>query len=202
MLDQKERQVIDELFGKLQQLDRQSPQRDAEAEEHIRKQVATLPASPYYMAQAILVQEQALGTLQSRVQELEQAAAAPAAGGGFLGGLFGAPQPAPRRPAAPAPQGPIPQQYLQPGQGAPGSPWGRPAGGGFLAGAMQTALGVAGGMMIANAITSAFESETAHAAEPVQDDAPADDPQMDHGPADDASFDDFGGDTGGFDDTI
>ena len=67
---------------------------------------------------------------------------------------------------------------------------------------MQTALGVAGGMMIANAITSAFESETAHAAEPVQDDAPADDPQMDHGPADDASFDDFGGDTGGFDDTI
>ena len=83
-MDQKERQVIDELFGKLQQLDRQSPQRDAEAEEHIRKQVATLPASPYYMAQAILVQEQALGTLQSRVQELEQAAAAPPAGGGFL----------------------------------------------------------------------------------------------------------------------
>ena len=114
------------------------------------------------MAQAILVQEQALATLQSRVQELEQAAAAPAAGGGFLGGLFGAPQPAPRRPAARRPQGPIPQQYLQPGQGAPPArPGARPAGGGFLAGAMQTALGVAGGMMIANAITSAFESGTA-----------------------------------------
>jgi hypothetical protein len=102
-LDQKERQVIDELFGKLQQLDRQSPQRDAEAEEHIRRQVATLPAAPYYMAQAILVQEQALGTLQSRVQELERDAAARPAGGGFLGGLSVPPSPRPdglrRRPS-------------------------------------------------------------------------------------------------------
>ena len=188
MLDQKERQVIDELFGKLQQLDRQAPQRDAEAEEHIRKQVATLPASPYYMAQAILVQEQALGTLQSRVQELEQAAAgAGPAGGGFLGGLFGAPQgrrPAPGR-GRPAGSDPPAISAARP-EGAPGSPWGRPAGGGFLAGAMQTALGVAGGMMIANAITSAFESgdrSRGGAGRAEQDDTTVDDPQMDQGPA-------------------
>jgi uncharacterized protein len=198
-VDQKERQVIDELFGKLQQLDRQSPQRDAEAEEHIRRQVATLPAAPYYMAQAILVQEQALGTLQSRVQELERDAAARPAGGGFLGGLFGAPQPAARRPAPPAQQGPIPPQYLQAGQGgAPGSPWGRPAGGGFLAGAMQTAMGVAGGMMIANALTSAFDTGTAEAAEPAPEDSVADEPVA----AEEASFEDFGGDAGGFDESI
>jgi len=202
-LDQKERQIIDELFGKLQQLDRQSPQRDAEAEEHIRRQVASLPASPYYMAQAILVQEQALGTLQSRVQELErEAAARPAAGGGFLGGLFGAPQPATRRAAGPTIQGPIPQQYLQQGQvGAPGSPWARPAGGGFLAGAMQTALGVAGGMMIANAITSAFDIGAAEAAEPTHEEPPADEP-AEEAAADEASFDDFGGDAGGFEEPI
>jgi Uncharacterized protein conserved in bacteria (DUF2076) len=49
-MDQRERQVIDELFGKLQQVERQAPQRDAEAEAHIRQQVGGLPAAPYYMA--------------------------------------------------------------------------------------------------------------------------------------------------------
>ena len=62
---------------------------------------------------------------------------------------------------------------------------------------MQTALGVAGGMMIANAITSAFDTGTAEAAEPPPDEAP-----VDEAPADEASFDDFGGDGGGFDDPI
>jgi uncharacterized protein len=79
-MDQRERQVIDELFGKLHQVERQAPQRDAEAEAHIRQQVSGLPAAPYYMAQAILVQEQALANMQTRVQELErQLAERPAA---------------------------------------------------------------------------------------------------------------------------
>jgi uncharacterized protein len=39
-MDQRERQVIDELFGKLRQVERQAPQRDAEAEAHIRQQVS------------------------------------------------------------------------------------------------------------------------------------------------------------------
>jgi hypothetical protein len=69
-MDQRERQVIDELFGKLRQVERQAPQRDSEAEAHIRQQVSGLPAAPYYMAQAILVQEQALANMQSRVQAL------------------------------------------------------------------------------------------------------------------------------------
>lgn len=171
-MDSNERQVIDELFGKLRQLDQQAPQRDAQAEEHIRQQVSAMPAAPYYMAQAILVQEQALANMQNRVQELERAAAERPATGGFLGGLFGggaSSAPAPRRGMAPVAQGPIPQQYMQPGTGAAGSPWGRPAGGGFLAGAMQTALGVAGGMLIADALTSAFDGGTAEAGELAQD---------------------------------
>jgi hypothetical protein len=88
-MDQRERQVIDELFGKLRQVERQAPQRDAEAEAHIRQQVSGLPAAPYYMAQAILVQEKALANMQTRVQELERQLAERPAGGGFLGGLFG-----------------------------------------------------------------------------------------------------------------
>jgi hypothetical protein len=51
------------------------------------------------------------------------------------------------------------------GMGTQGSPWGsrpggawggRAGGGGFLAGAMQTAVGVAGGMLVADALMGAF----------------------------------------------
>ena len=98
---------------------------------------------------------------------------------------------------APMAQGPIPQQYMQPGMAA-GSPWGRPAGGGFLAGAMQTALGVAGGVLIADALTGAFDSATAEAGELAQDaglvDAPGHEPIAHEEPA----YDDggMGGDDG------
>lgn len=171
-MDQRERQVIDELFGKLRQVDGQSPQRDADAERYIREQIASLPAAPYYMAQAILVQEQALANLQGRVQELERQTSERQAGsGGFLSGLFGGGQQQQHQPV-PAPR-PMPRSGNspwggggQPGMmGAQGSPWGRPAGGGgFLAGAMQTALGVAGGMLVANALVSAFDGGAAEAA--------------------------------------
>ena len=192
-MDGNERQVIDELFGKLRQLDQQAPQRDAEAEAHIRQQVAAMPTAPYYMAQAILVQEQALANLQNRVQELERAATERPAAGGFLGGLFGGGQPAaPRRGMAPMAQGPIPQQYMQPGAGAAGSPWGRPAGGGFLAGAMQTALGVAGGVLIADALTSAFDSGTAEASELAQDAGLVDEPVHEPIAHEEPAYDDGG----------
>jgi uncharacterized protein len=155
-MDQRERQVIDELFGKLRQVEQQAPQRDAEAEAHIRQQVSGLPAAPYYMAQAILVQEQALANMQTRVQEVERQLAERPAGGGFLSGLFGGgPEqtaPAPQQPVAPVHDGTTPSRR---GAGY-GSPWGARPGGGFLADAMQTALGVAGGVLVADALSNAF----------------------------------------------
>jgi uncharacterized protein len=208
-MDQNERRVIDELFGKLRQVDGRAPSRDPEAEAYIRQQVAAMPAAPYYMAQAMVVQEQALANAQARVEELErQTAERPAGGGGFLGGLFGGDDPAPasRRATVPQQQNRIPPQYMrqQPGMTAgQGSPWSRPAGGGFLAGAVQTAMGVAGGVLIANAIGSAFDTGTAEAGEPAQDAELADEPARDEAPVEDAGYDDFGGgDAGGFDDSI
>ena len=206
-MDGSERQVIDGLFDKLRQVDQQAPQRDADAEAHIRQQVAALPSAPYYMAQALLVQEQALGSLQARVQQLEREATdRQAGGGGFLGGLFGgqaaAPQP-PRPPATQATAGPIPPRYLEQGNvaGAAG-PWGRGGmGGGFLAGAMQTAMGVAGGVLLADVLSSAFSSGTAEAEElahqtswdePAHTDAEPPEPM-------DAGYDDQDLDTGGDD---
>jgi uncharacterized protein len=176
-MDQNERRVIDELFGKLRQVEGQTPRRDPEAEAHIGRQVASLPTAPYYMAQAILVQEQALASLQSRVQQLEQQLAqrpAAGSGGGFLSGIFGggqSSQPLPRQPVQPQH---VPPSHMQPGYGGHGhgSPWGGGhhggtgmGGGGFLAGAMQTALGVAGGVLVADAISDAFGGGAAEAGE-------------------------------------
>jgi hypothetical protein len=184
-MDKNERELIDGLFGKLRQVDGQAPQRDAEAEAFIRQQVAQLPAAPYYMAQAILVQEQALEATQQRVRELEsQIAQQPTGGGSFLGGLFGG-----GRQAVPSPatRSRIPQSGGM-GYGRPGFGGGfGGGGGGFLAGAAQTAMGVAGGILVADAISSAFGGGAAEAATP-----PADEPP----PEEDAGFDDATADMG------
>lgn len=160
-MDSSERQLIDGLFDRLRQVDGQAAQRDGDAEQLIRQRITSMPAAPYYMAQAILVQEQALAASQQRIEELERQAAERPAGGGLLGSLFGAGSP---RPAAP------PATRMAPAAiGArPGGPWGRGGGSpGFMAGAMQTAMGVAGGMLVANAIGSMFADPAAAATPPV-----------------------------------
>jgi uncharacterized protein len=158
-MDENERRIIDDLFEKLGRVEKDAPPRDPEAEALIRRHLGSQPGAPYYMAQAIVVQEQALANAQTRVQNLEQKLAERASGGGFLSGLFGGGEEATRPEHDPA-RGPA---------GHPGA-YQRP-GGGFMAGAMQTAIGVAGGVLIADAIASAFAPDEAAAAE-----APPEDP--------------------------
>lgn len=166
-----EREIIEQLFGKLEQAERtsvssgQMPEREALA--LIRDKVTALPNAPYYMAQAIVMQEQALQALTARVEQLEQELASrPAASGGFLSSLFGGGSSTQRHPQ-PQPQQAYQQGYGQPGYGQPGyGQQGRPfnpapQGGGFLAGAMQTAVGVAGGVMLGNALSSMFAGDAA-----------------------------------------
>jgi hypothetical protein len=158
-----EKSAIDDLFVKLARAERDAGPRDEGAEGLIRRRLGEQPAAPYYMAQVILVQEQALEAAQQKINELERRAAQPAAGG-FLAGLFGGGQSQQR----PAPQqswgrgGPGGQAYGGQGQGygAPGV--GR--GGGFMAGAMQTAMGVAGGLVVGNLLMDAFSPDIAGAA--------------------------------------
>jgi hypothetical protein len=154
-MDNNDRQAIAGLFDKLWQVERQMPDRDPEAERFIGDAIARQPGAPYYMAQTVVVQEHALNTAQARIEQLEaelsQARQTPQ-GGGFLSGLFGGGA-APRRPT---PTGqPMPQ-------GAPG---------GFLAGAAQTAMGVAGGMLLANAVAGMFAGEAQAAEAPVEPEA-------------------------------
>ncbi len=189
-MDDTERQVIDELFGKVKQAEGGSGPRDPQAEARIREHLATQPAAPYYMAQAIVIQEQALKATQSRVEQLEaELAQRPAAGGGFLGSLFGGGA----APARPAPPRRGPAAGVDPRLAAYNTPQQR-AGGGFLAGAMQTAMGVAGGMLVGSALMSLFTPDAAAAAEPapVEHEPAVDDAAYDAAPEDEMDF-------GGFD---
>jgi len=194
-MDHQDRQAIEQLFGKLSQVERQSTAPDAQAADFIRSQINQQPHAPYYMAQTIVVQEQALSAAHGRIQQLEhELASRPAGGGGFLSGLFGGGQ------ARPQPRTPQPNPMMQPGQqsgpwgGAPGGyPQGmmpQRAGGGFLAGAAQTAMGVAGGVVLGNMLASAFsggdDAKTADAGQAEPQQAAAD--EFDNG-GDDFGFD-------------
>lgn len=186
-MDSTERQVIDELFDKVRQAAGQSGPRDPEAEARIRHHVAQQPAAPYYMAQAIIIQEQALAASNARIEQLErQLSDRPA--GGFLGGLFGAGggRPLPAQPSRADGWDPRLAAYTNRQHGR---------GGGFLAGAMQTAMGVAGGVLLGSALASMFAPDAAAVAEePSVEDAPAD---PDEGLPEEGGFDE-----GGFDDSF
>jgi hypothetical protein len=178
-MNDQEREVISDIFRRLETAANQP--RDPEAERFIADKLRQQPYAPYAMAQTIFVQEQALGNLQAENDqlraELEQARNRPQQGG-FLSSIFGgSPRPQPPTYREPPRQGspwghrgaqPMQQPYGTPQGGMPGGPWGggmmQPRGGGFLQGALSTAAGVAGGMMIANALTHAFGGGAENAA--------------------------------------
>jgi hypothetical protein len=164
-MNQQERSMIEGLFQRLQQAEAQAGPRDPEAEALIRDLMSRQTAAPYLLAQVVLVQEQGLKQLQTRIEALEQEVAERPQGGGFLGGLFGGGQTQPAAAVAPrAAAGTGWSNTRFPARGGQGA---QPAaqGGGFMAGAMQTAMGVAGGVLLANALSGIFAGE-AEAAEP------------------------------------
>lgn len=164
-----------------------STPRDAEAERLIAQAVKDQPASPYYLAQAVIVQEKGLEAaaahirqLEERIHQLESANTLPQQSqqGGFLSSIFGTNQ---QQAAAPAPV-PPPTTYRNDTAGQTQGPWGRAAdapqasgpwtqqspgfgrsggGSGFLQGALGTAAGVAGGMLLANSLSGIFSSHVA-----------------------------------------
>lgn len=148
-MDRNDQQAIEGLFGRLAEAERAAPARDTGAEDFIARAITEQPAAPYYMAQTIVVQQAALEAAQARLEALEAQARQPAGGGGFLSGLFGggSPRPAPRPAYQPA--GPASAALRQ----------NRGQGGGFLAGAAQTAVGVAGGVLLGNAIAGMFADD-------------------------------------------
>ncbi|MDB5596361.1 MAG: putative periplasmic ligand-binding sensor protein [Hyphomicrobiales bacterium] len=170
-----ERKLLTDLFDRIR--DASANPRDREAEALIADSVRAQPYAPYFLAQAVIVQEEALKAAAARIETLEheaqQARAEPAGGGSFLGGLgsiFGggqrAPEPPPGGPWG-SQRGSVPPAGQQrgydqappqgggwSGQGNQQQPMGQ--GGGFLKGALGTAAGVAGGVMLANSLQGLF----------------------------------------------
>jgi hypothetical protein len=152
-MDHRDRVTIEDLFRKLAEVERRAPPRDPEAEAFIRGRMGAQPAAPYYMAQTIVAQEQALYEAQRRIDELA-AQSERRSGGGFLDGLFGGGRPQ---------TGPA----HRPSTGrADHGPWsaGGVGGGGFLAGAAQTAMGVAGGVVLGSMLADWLSPDEAAAA--------------------------------------
>ena len=163
-----ERQMLTALFERIRAAS--NTPRDGEAEALISDELRTAPYATYLLAQSVLIQEQALGAANQRLQELE--AKLQAAGNqqrpSFLGSLFGGGQQQARPTAQPMPQG-APAGYQQPQtayQQAPQPMLAQPmmsqpqAGGGFLSGALTTAAGVAGGMLVADSIRGLFSGHS------------------------------------------
>ena len=158
-----ERQLLTSLADRIKSAPAQ--QRDEEAAALIRELVQVRPDTAYILAQTTLMQDFALRSAQAQIADLQRQLAdakpAPASGGGsFLGGLFGGSSPS------------------VPPAGTPGNPWVRPQTAyaqpaytqpvyaapvlqpsqtsGFLQSAAQTAVGVAGGMLLFEGMESLF----------------------------------------------
>jgi hypothetical protein len=176
-MDHQDRQAIEQLFGKIAQVESQSTASDGQAAELIRSRINQQPNAPYYMAQTIVVQEQALSAAYGRIQQLEQEfASRPIGGGGFLSGLFGGGQPRSQSHQSHQPQ---PMHGMSPHMASGMGGMAPRAGGGFLAGAAQTAMSVAGGVILGNIIAGAFSGDdkanTADAGQAEPQQAAADD---------------------------
>jgi len=176
MLRDEDERAIEDLFERLRRVERNSGPRDVDAEALIHQRLREHPAAAYYMAQTIIVQEAALREQQARIEALESDAKN--GGSGFLGSIFG--DDASGRRAQHAPEQ------------RPRGPWDRPAGGGFLAGAAQTALGVTGGLLLGSAIASVFSGPAIATEAPVEPEDPLADEGFDGG--DDWGGFDIGGD--------
>jgi uncharacterized protein len=168
-----ERQLVDDLFGRLSKME--SAPRDPDAAAAIAQGLRSAPNAVYALVQTVLVQDEALKRANSRIQELE-AASAPeqAQSGGFLDSMrdtiFGQSQPHGSVPNVRPPeiasrpvwnsgqvlQAQSPGQY---DQGPYGQPYGAPqspmgGGGSFLGTAAAAAAGMVGGSLLLGSIRS------------------------------------------------
>ena len=144
-MNKEDQQAIDDLFRYLYQAAERAGSRDKQAESLIEKYMRHGPPGlNYQMAQTLVAQQATIRQLRAQLTSARQQGGS----GGFAPRGYG--QPGYAQPG-----------YGQPGYGQPG--YGQPAyqqqsrGGGFLAGAGQLALGIGGGILGAEVLTSLFE---------------------------------------------
>ncbi|WP_367680179.1 DUF2076 domain-containing protein [Candidatus Fukatsuia anoeciicola] len=148
-----EQRLIDRLFQRLKQTEHNAEPRDAEAEQKIQGFIQQQPAAPYYMAQSLLIQEAALNRLNQQVQQLQNNVAQLKAtqqpvNRSFLGKLFNSNR------SNSLPQ--LPAKTLPLSHTSSASSTGTSCDNSFMSGALKTAAGVAGGVVLGNILTNMF----------------------------------------------
>ena len=192
-MNQQDQQAIDELFQRLYQTAEQGGPRDPEAEARVKQHFEKGPPGLlYHMAQTLVAQQYALQQARAELADWRRQGGAPAG--------FG--PPGPQRAGRAGYPGYQPPPSYQPGYQQQAA---APAGSGFLAGAGRIALGVGGGILGAELLSSMFgggglfgDRDTYY----VDDRDTYVDDRDDSGGQDDYGQDDYGGQDygdGGFD---
>lgn len=180
-----ERQLLTSLFERVRSAAATPRDRDAEAlvDQGTREQPYAayyLAQAVIVQEKGLEAAANHIKELEERVRQLEADQSdnhKAEQGGGFLSSIFGSSQPpqqraqqAPADAAQGGPWGSAPREQIRQNQGfdtaprmqqQPSGPWGQQAsapsaGGSFLQGALGTAAGVAGGMLLANSLSGIF----------------------------------------------
>jgi hypothetical protein len=162
-----ERQLVDELFDRLSQVENQP--RDPKAEEAISEGLERAPHAVYALVQTVLVQDEALKMAEQHIRDLGGEIGEPQQRG-FLDSVRDTilgPDPDRRGSVPSVGQGRsgvwnTPQPYQQPQYQQPAQDYGR-GGGSFLGTAAATAAGVIGGSLLMHSLGSMFGGDKAHA---------------------------------------
>lgn len=166
-----ERQLVEDLFDRLAQLE--NAPRDADAERAIADGLRRAPNAIYPLVQTVLVQDEALKRADARIRELTGEDAGAPASGGFLDSMR---QALTGRSAAtsvpsvrpPVSAGPDPRWNSGGAMAGAVPATGQAQGGSFLGTAAASAAGVIGGALLLNSISSMFghHGGSAFAAQP------------------------------------
>jgi hypothetical protein len=199
-VNQQDQQAIEELFQYLNRTVAQAGPRDSAADALIQRHVQQGPPGLLYqMAQTLVAQQATVNQLRAQLAAYQRQGGAPAGFAQPRGGGY--------QQAYGQPQYQQPGAYQQQGWQQPGR-----QGGGFLAGAGQLALGIGGGILGAEVLTSIFDGGGGLFGDGDQqydegfrdgfsagddDRGQGDDQGQDPGGYDDNSYDDGGYDDGG-----
>src|SRR5690606_26264845 len=71
VMNDQDRRAIESVFRRIREVEQQGVPRDSDAERLIQQEMQKNPAYAYYLAQTVLIQQDALGKAQERIQALE-----------------------------------------------------------------------------------------------------------------------------------
>ncbi|XBC40405.1 MAG: DUF2076 family protein [Buchnera aphidicola (Nurudea ibofushi)] len=166
-----EKKLIEDLFSRLHKTEIKSGDRDNIAENLIKELLEKYPNTPYYMAQTLLIQETAIKKLNEKLSSLENDKLkndnnSKGTSGSFLSNLFGSKKS--KNSSEPAlgtscnfPKDSnvgSPSLYTRSNTMSPTGVMNNNSSS-FLGGALQTAAGVAGGVVMANALMNLFQNK-------------------------------------------